>query len=264
MNNIAIISDFEYKGQRLLLKTSQLEKYIYYFRHQTHGDLSWFRRRPFLNGELSQQNQHIVSLIVWERFQWFSNTWLSDINTDNIKKIIDVGSGLATTDILLSQYLPAVDFYLVDKNTFELPKISNYFSNSLDEENYHGFYNSFDLVKDTLEYSGVNEEKINFLSPDDQWPEDVDIIFSTYSWMWHYHKDIYWSRLLKSLKIGGYLMISTTLRDGETTVEDISMDLGSYPLSSDKLQLHHSSIDRSRVNFDKIIYTGFYVWQRLR
>jgi hypothetical protein len=81
--------------------------------------------------------------------------------------------------------------------------------------------------------------------------------------MWHYHKNIYWNRLLKSLKVGGHFAVTMTLRTGERTIEEISNDLGSYPCQA---IVYPEGVGNNTylTGYTDIISMGYYVWQRIK
>ena len=269
MSNIETIIDFTYKGNRVILKTSKLDAYLHFLRIQTSGDDRWGAMhtreewKKFVNWQCEEKSLH--SLPIVPVVQAFSAIPPPYSNLKNMKKIIDVGSGLAQIDLVLSQFLPEIDFYLVDKNRIEYdPENFVYFHPPLDNKSSHGFYNSFDVIKDVVANSPVNPERIHFLHPENEWPDNVDVVMSYYSWNWHYHKSVYWDKLMQSLKLGGYFSTTLTLRKGETTVDEISQDLGSHPCYYQSIQVPANSPDRRLKGFDDIVHTGYYTWQRLK
>jgi SAM-dependent methyltransferase len=260
MSNIDTIADFTFNNQQFLLKTSKFEDHLPYLWLQSSGDQSWVQF-SLLSEE--QKKQFIKDLALKRFNQWIE---FYPIN-QNTKSIIDVGSGLAIADLLISQLRPDIDFYLVDRNTnlldWDYSREYSYFSKSLDDEDYHGFYNSFDITRDIITNSPINSERINFLVPEDEWPNEVDLVVSSFSWMWHYHKNIYWDRLLKSLKVGGHLAITITLREQEYFINEISNDLGSYPCMCMLID-PDQTLEKGRKGVDQVIHTGYYVWQRMK
>jgi hypothetical protein len=266
MSNIETIADFTYNGQQFLLKTSKFDEHLPYHFFQASGYPEW-SDWPYEN--IEQQKQFIRDLVKMRFIDHFVKYITID---DTVKKVIDVGSGLGINDLLMSQLRPDIDFHLVDKNissqilkdTFDPSREPTaYFSKSMDDENYHGFYNSTDITKDIIQHSPINSEKIHFLDPIDNWPSEVEYIMSIDSWMWHYHKNIYWNRLLKSLKVGGHFAVTMTLRNGERTIEEISNDLGSYPYQA-IVYPEGVGNNTSLTGYADIISTGYYAWQRIK
>jgi len=260
MSDIETITDFVYNKQRLTLKTSRLDEYLHWLIMQTWGDDRWLGKhsREQLKREVKRQARSKAG-----EFPVIPPEFSLDFK--DIKKIIDVGSGVAQIDLILSQLFPQIDFYLVDKTGYEQdPENFVYYSKSLDDKNYHGFYNSFDIIQDIIDNSPINSDRIHFLYPENNWPKNVDVIMSYYSWNWHYPKNIYWNKLLKSLRIGGYLSTTLTLREGEDTIFKISEELGSYPCYYQPIAIHTNSRDKLIPGFEQIIHTGYYVWKRLK
>ena len=262
MSDIKTIADFIYNDKQFLLNTTKFDEHLPYHYYQTSGYAEWLNW-PQTNLE---QQQFIKDLVK----NRFVNEFIEGIPIDNtVNKVIDVGSGFGINDLLMSQLRPNTDFYLLDKNvdsqTLEnLTKtITAYFSKSLDDQDYHGFYNSFDITKDIIQNSPINPERIHFLDTGDSWPEQVDVIISLCSWMWHYHKDIYWNKLLTSLKVGGHFAVTVTLRSGDRTIEEISEDLGSYP---SQIMIVPEGTDSNTLltGYNDVVSMGYYIWQRMR
>jgi hypothetical protein len=260
MSHIETITNFLYNNQRLSLKTSNFDSYLFFLHRQTAGDSRWHKANSI------EKKKLFANYLSRQRLKSFYMDIEALPNNDcfKIKKIIDVGSGVAQIPLLMSQIRPEIDFYLLDKNLYDQKEGCNFFSKSLDDKNYHGFYNSFDIVKDIIAHSPIQLEKIHFLYPEDQWPDNVDLIMSQYSWMWHYHKNIYWSRLLTSLNVGGYLSVTISLRKGENLISEISEELGSHPCIFVPIVYPHDTQDINLPGFNQITHTGYYVWQRLK
>jgi hypothetical protein len=258
-SNIATVLYFFYV-KMMSIKTSDIDEYIKWLRQQNAGDPRW-------DTAISKNEQHkLTALICREKLYWFHSCLkTANVNLANVKKIIDVGSGLGAIDILSSQLMPEANFYLVDRDCITVTEKSNYFSQSITDLNYHGFYNSFDTIKDAAKQSLEDPSKINFLDPIDDWPDEIDVVFSLFSWMWHYHKDVYWDRLLKSLKVGGFLIVMINLRDGEnSTISKISQDLGSYPLYIQEVSHGPENPDYYLSGADKVVHRACYIWQRMK
>ena len=98
-----------------------------------------------------------------------------NIDVTKLKKIVDIGSGVSTPDLLVSKFNPDAEFYLVDKAEFTRH------TNGIYYQDVHGHYNSWSVVEDCINSSGLDRNKFNFLDPDDSFPTDVDLILSTFS-----------------------------------------------------------------------------------
>ena len=109
---------------------------------------------------------------------------------DKTVNILDIGSGVGFLDILLSKYLNnGSKFYLVDESRFT-PVATQFKS----EES---FYNDWSVFEDLVEHSEVSRNDFTLLSTTDDWPEKLDIIMSNHSYMFHYPKELYWSKVIK-------------------------------------------------------------------
>ncbi len=193
--------------------------------------------------------------------EWNFNRSLFDSNIDisKIKKVLDVGSGLSLFDLTLSQMNPDIDFYLLDKSDFK-KKISQYYS----KNNTHGFYNLWFLVDDCIKHSNLNSKKFNKLSPDDNWPTELDLVISLNSWCWHYPKEVYWEKMISSLKIGGYLILDVLNLKDKSVVDEITNELG--PVISSSLRPLSMSNHPFKHEFNIVDNNvgGCYCWQRIR
>lgn len=152
-------------------------------------------------------------------------------------RILNVGSGVGSFDLLLHQYLNRESsHYLLDRDEFS--KIGRYYENELEG---HGFYNSWTPLKDAIQSTELNNDMFSVLSPDDVWPGKLDMVISSYSWYWHYPSDLYLARLLNSLKKGGLLVLDVLTANNENNIEYISRHLGSNPLIVKPYFMHPSS-----------------------
>jgi SAM-dependent methyltransferase len=188
------------------------------------------------------------------------NNWnriSSNIDVTKLKKVIDVGSGVSTTDLVASKYNPTTEFYLVDKEEFTRH------TNGLYYQDVHGHYNSWTVVEDGINSSGLDRNKFNFLDPNDEWPQDVDLILSTFSWCWHYPKEVYWNKVMSSLKIGGFLLLDVLNVPDIDVVKEISKEFDSSPtvISRMKMDSHLNSFKDQLTAIDGY-YGGLYLWTR--
>jgi len=208
------------------LAWSNNDEFIRYFKRQ--------RLAPFATAKDDYTND----IEVWINYWWSRirrNIDLYGGLSDNAK-ILDVGCGSSFMDLIASEYNPTFEFYLLDKKEY-----SSYFTWF---DTKHVFYHSWDIVKDLISTSSLNEEKFNFLNYDENWPNDLDLVTSFASWGFHYpikNNFGYWEKVLSSLKVGGklYLDISNNcLEKYPETLNLISDTFGSHPI---KL-LHYSSV----------------------
>ena len=188
---------------------------------------------------------------------WNWNRTSKHINVDNLKRVIDVGCGIATFDLTLHHLNKDIEFFLVDKTTVEYPKQPTYYS-----QEYYS-YNLWEVFNDSLNSPEVDKSKFNILSPNDEWPDDVDLVISMFSWCWHYPKDYYWTKLVKSLKIGGTLILEVLNVKDRNIIEEISDELGSKP----NYDLKYPPADHPYIDHFNLIdgsHGGYYSWIRAR
>jgi SAM-dependent methyltransferase len=160
--------------------------------------------------------------------------FIPDLDKTKVKKIISVGSGIGTTELLLLQYFNNAEIFLIDKEEISRPELipDGELTAEVyrDRSNPRGFYNSWDVTKDAIQSSNLDQTKIHFLNPDDIWPDNVDLIISNFSWCWAYLKEVYWERALRSLNMGGALLLDIYRLPDQDVEKEISDELGSQPL----------------------------------
>jgi len=136
--------------------------------------------------------------------------------------IIDIGSGVGIIDLLLAEYLPTAKIFLLDKEELNNQPGVYY------TENYF-YYNSWAPTLDCIARTPKLNNKINIISPEDQWPESVDCVTSYFSWCMHYPKETYWDKVVSVLKPGGKLILDVRKLKDRDTVEEISDQLKCVP-----------------------------------
>lgn len=171
--------------------------------------------------------------------RWYQMFWdarfkqgIFDLQDDAV--ILDIGCGVAVVDLLLSKYLPNSKFYLLDREGFNFEPGIYY------DKNYPK-YHSWDPVIDGIKSSGLDSNRFNFMGPDSQWPDQVDVITSYFSYCWHYPKETYWDKILNSLKIGGKLILDIRHLSDRDVIAEISEDMKSTPTAhwfEDKIPEH--------------------------
>jgi hypothetical protein len=168
-------------------------------------------------------------------------SFISNLDRTKIKKIVSVGSGIATTELLLLQYFNNAEIFLIDKQEITRPELllDGECTPEIyrDRSNPRGFYNSWDVTKDAIQSSKLDQTKIHFLDPSDAWPDDVDLIISSYSWCWGYLKEEYWDRAINSLKVGGLLVLDVYRLSDKDVAQEISNQLGSEPFKVELMNI---------------------------
>lgn len=196
-----------------------------------------------------------------KKIQEYCNKYLQFIPT-NSKKIISVGAGASILELIVSKYCTDAKIFLLDKS--ELNTKNEGQENSFSEINSHGFYNSWEIVNDGIKTSNLNKDSFIFLDPVDDWETDIDVVISTFSWCWHYPFEFYADKLLKSLKIGGTLILEIqnppNLRNVPKMISEL---LGSEPWYQQRYDLIGDTFDHKRRNVDSNNhFGGFCVWTR--
>lgn len=173
--------------------------------------------------------QNINSLqTFYEHFpRWYQMFWdarhkqgLFDLPDDAV--VLDIGSGIGVIDLLLSRYLPRSKFYLVDREDFG-------FRPGIYYDEQYPFYHSWKPLYDAIDATGIDRNRFTVLDPKDDFPKEVDCVTSYLSWGWHYPKDIYWKRVMNSLKVGGKLIMDVRSLGDRDILEEISSDMRSKP-----------------------------------
>ena len=207
-----------------------------------------------------------------ETVQTYINRYTQYIPT-NVKKIVSVGCGISNCELILSQIFPESELFLVDKHY--LKPYEGYVTQQskrsmLSKEDYFSnnqFYHSWDVVSDAITATNLNKEKYNFLSPEDSWPNDIDVAMSLYSWCWNYPFEMYSERLLNGLKIDGTLILEIqNLPNNMDQPNIISEALGSEPIIHQIYKqtpyYGYSNVHRN-VN-ENNEWGGLYIWKRKR
>ena len=171
-----------YKGD-IELTFTDFEKFVKLVGHQIglfHG---------YINEEDSAYYCSMVSRDYSKRFQEREQLGVFD-NISSNSTILDIGSGVGILDLVLYKYIKGGNFFLLDKSQFDREKL---LSGQWNKD--HGFYNDWNLFIDFANHSNINLDNFTMLSPEDNWPKEINLITSSYSYMWHYPKDIYWHRI---------------------------------------------------------------------
>lgn len=181
------------------------------------------------------------------------------IDITKLKKIVDVGSGVSTPDLLASKINPDAEFYLVDKAEYTRK------TNGIYYQDVHGHYNSWSVVEDCINSSGLDRNKFNFLDPSNEWPVDVDLVLSTFSWCWHYPKETYWNKVMSSLKVGGHLLVDVLNLPDRDVVNEISTEFNSLPTVVSKMKMDpHLNHFKDHLTVKDGYYGGLYLWTRCK
>lgn len=167
-------------------------------------------------------------------------------------RILDLGSGLGVIDIIAAKLLPEARFWLVDQNAFTYDP-DYYVRHGAD----HPWYNSWPVVEDLVVVNQLARQRFVLQPPDCAWPQDLDLVISTWCWCWHVPFEMYWPQVLQSLKIGGRLCMDIR-QDHDTIVPMISDELGQFPSMAPYQGFIGETQDHSLTRGAR------YVWQRYR
>ena len=173
----------------------------------------------------------------WHQYCWEQRYKLSTYDIPNGSKILDIGCGVAIVDLLLYSYVPDSKFYLLDKPGTWHDSVR---PNKISYTKEHPFYHSWEPILDAIKSSNFDKDRFNLMEPEDNFPEDLDLIISSFSWCFHYPKEIYWDKVLKSLKKGGKLYLDIRVLPDRDIIKEISDELNSEPIISEvpKLPKH--------------------------
>ena len=158
----------------------------------------------------------------WNQKFWNDRSSQGAFDLKDDAVILDIGSGIAVADLLLASYLPQSKFYLLDREGFE-------FQHGIYYDNDYPQYHSWEPVHDAIGATGFDSSRFTIMAPEDQWPAEVDCVTSYISYCWHYPKDVYWDRIMSSLKVGGKLILDIRTLSDRDVIAEISKDMGSVP-----------------------------------
>lgn len=201
---------------------------------------------------------------MWCKWQWWQHSQRGLYNLPDNPKIIDIGAGNSVLDLLLHRYHPGSEFFLVDRKNFIKPQSSPQFPS---DEN-PCWQHSWTVVEDAISSSNLDKSKFHFLDINDEWPQEVDMITSYLAWCMHFPKEIYWERVLKSLKIGGRLIVDINIEWEEEYLEEISNVLNcrytiitSLPVKS----ILNKHLPATQINRDNLNIAGYRCsWTRFK
>jgi hypothetical protein len=165
--------------------------------------------------------------------------------------IVDIGSGISVIDLILYNYIPNSNFWLVDENDIILHDadinefkfnqhnvvdvsqkivdtygVDLFYKKMIYMNEKHPFYNSWEPVKNAIETSGFEASRFNMISPLEitNIPNNIDLLMSSFSWCWHYPKEEYWDKIIHKLKRGGKLLLDILSKDKQI-IDDINKEL---------------------------------------
>lgn len=214
-------------------------KFFAFFQHGT------FMTGRNVNDFTLSEFYNIYSGIITGRLAFFEPVFSQLPQNANI---LNVGCGVGTIELILSQ-IYNWKFYVVDKTSMSIRKNKDikYYGANGDE---HGFYNSWDILKDGIKTSGIDKSRFVMLNPEDAWPKDLDLIMSSYSWGWHYPLNVYWDRV--SLAPNGRIMLD--ILNNEHSSKEI--ELITNRLEREPVERPYTVVDTSRFKDQHLLKNG--------
>lgn len=130
---------------------------------------------------------------------------------NDVNRILDIGSGVAGVDVLLSTHFDhGVHVHLLDKTELEKHIYYNFNQKT-------AFYNSLDIAKKLLVDNGISKDKIHLHdadAPESCFEHRFDVITSFISWGFHYPVSTYIQSVTNSLTPNGVLILDLRKNTG--------------------------------------------------
>lgn len=190
----------------------------------------------FQSGFYLQKTQSFEKELLHEHFQkwnqmfWDQRQQQGMFDYSDGDKILDIGSGISVVDLLLYSYIPNSTFYLLDNQGWD-EKFAEPGIPSVSYSEKYPFYHSWDPVSDAIKTSKFDPDRFIFLNSDSKFPEDLDVVTSYLSWCFHYPKEVYWDKVIDSLKIGGKLIVDIRPLHNKDIMGEISESFKSNPIT---------------------------------
>ena len=219
------------------------------FPADTHSEtLASIQTGNFLSSPGSDISSKLSNYYSWH---WQRCETLGAFDLPHNARILDLGSGLGIVDLVAAKLLPEARFWLVDQNAMTYDP-----EHLVRHGQEHPYYNSWTVVEDLIASNQLSRQQFVLQPIDSAWPQDLDLLLSTWCWCWHIPFEIYWKSALASLRVGGKLCLDIRAQHLDQVVPVINEVLG--PVS--KLSAYQGfvgSIDES------LPITGYRcLWQR--
>ena len=197
---------------RVLKGDSQSNKYINYFNKDYLNFLFPQRSRLTTEYKLNKDSNidkiiSSINIMIEKDFKL-----IKDYLPKNCESILDIGCGLALSNIPIYKKYKKCEINLLDKTDFKNER--NDFSNK--NKKGHGFhkkyffYNSMDAALNTLINNDISKEDVKLYevgNHDELFLKKYDIISSILSCGWHYSIETYLDLMFKTLKPNGIIII---------------------------------------------------------
>lgn len=157
---------------------------------------------------------YVINNNLTKRFQEREKLGVFDaLDADSV--IVDIGAGTGWWDLAISKYIGGGKFYMIDKHEWTYGYAATQWDST-----YH-FYNDWGVFEDFARNSSVDRSRFIQQTPELPWPENINLIFSGFSYLWHYPKEVYWNKIEPT---GASL--SFDVLNKEDTMQQINNDLG--------------------------------------
>lgn len=199
---------------RVLKGDSQNNKYLQNFNKDYLHFL--FPQRSRLNTEYKLSKESNLKIIISSINIMIEKDYklIKEYLPENCESILDIGCGLALSNIPIYKKYKKCEINLLDKTDYKNEEERNDFSDN--NKKGHGFhqnyffYNSMNAAFNTLVDNGVSKNDINLYEVDNHnelFLKKYDIITSILSCGWHYSIETYIDLMSKTLKPNGILII---------------------------------------------------------
>lgn len=183
----------------------------------------------YLKSDTSNINLHQENFKNWNQMFWTQRENMGAFDLPKAATIVDIGAGASIVDLLLYSYIPHSKFYLIDGDSWNISFKDGVTPSVCFSENYP-VYNSWQVVLDAIRTSNFNRDRFVLLSPASEFPKEVDAITSYFSYCFHYPKEVYWNKILASLKKGGKLILDVRLLKSKDVIGEISEEMKCEPV----------------------------------
>lgn len=242
----------------LSVSWNNYEKLKYFEYYQTRN-FSFIDENISKTGPTSVSDKLFLTVLrrkIKNKFARFIKTFgdVGQVNT-----IVCVGSGTSVLELFLSQYYKNATFYLIDKSEFNLTPESKLYT--VGDNQNTVFQNSWDVLKDGITASNLDKKRFIMLDPTDEWPENIDIIHSEWSWAWHYSSSFYENQTLAKLRPNGRLGLSvlTIPDEANSFIERMSVGFNDNP-TIENIYLESDARTKHQYPSNDVQTGGFYTW----
>lgn len=158
--------------------------------------------------------------------RWKEKESLGAFDLPEKANVLDIGSGVGLLDLVLAHTHSNCRIFLVDRGKeTDSKKIIQWGSD-------HGFYNDWDVFEDLVAHSDLDRARFQILSPESDWPAELDLIMSSKSYLWHYPLETYWDRIAPHAQRGSRMCFDILNRPENSAEDYISQFVQSGPKST--------------------------------